>query len=63
MNNLMLVVKDSTRKETQRQTGGSQVGIGIAPSGEHLITPCCRFKTEYTAETFSRDIIDISSLC
>jgi len=50
LNNLMLVVKDSTSKQTQRQTGGregSPVGMGSAPSDDHIITTCCRFKTEY----------------
>ena len=50
MNSLMLAVNDSTSKQTQRQTGrrqGSQVGMGSPTSGDHIITPCCRFKTEY----------------
>ena len=37
----MWAVKDSTSKQTQRQTGGwegSQVGVGSAPSGDHIIT-------------------------
>jgi len=50
MNNLMLAVSDSTSKQTQRQTDGrqgSQVGMGSATSDDHIITTCCRFKTEY----------------
>ena len=50
LHNLMLVIKDSASKQTQRQPGGregSQVGMGSAPSGDHTITPCRRFKTEY----------------
>ena len=46
----MLVVKNSTSKQTQRQTGGregSKVVMGSAPSGDHIITTCCRFKTAY----------------
>jgi len=46
----MSAVKGSNRKQTQRPKGGregSQVGTGSAPSGDHIITPCFRFKIEY----------------
>jgi len=50
LNNFMWVVKDSTSEQNERQKGWreeSQVGTGSASSGDRIITPCCRFKTEY----------------
>ena len=38
MNVFLLVVKDSTRKQTQKQTKESEVGMGSASSGGSIIT-------------------------
>ena len=47
MNIFLLVVKDSSRKQTQKQMKGSQVGMGSTSSGGLIITSYCRFKPEY----------------
>ena len=46
MNVFLLVVKDSTRKQTQKQTKESEVGMGSTSSGGSIITQCCLFKPE-----------------
>ena len=44
MNIFLLVVKDSTHKQTHKQMKRSEVGMGSTSSGGLIITSYCRFK-------------------
>ena len=43
------MIAPGNRLKDRRAGGriGSHVGMGSVPSGDHIITPFCRFKTEY----------------
>ena len=47
MNIFLLVVKDSTRKQTQKRMKGSQVGMGSTSGGGLIVTSYCQFKPKY----------------
>ena len=52
MNTFLLAVKGSTRKRTQKQMIGSQVGMGSTSTGGFTVTSYCRFKPEYLIKGF-----------
>jgi len=47
MNIFLLVVKDSTHKQTKKRMKGSRVDMGSTSSGSLIITSYFRFKPEY----------------
>ena len=53
MSIFLLVVKVITRKQTQKQTKGSQIGTGSTSSGGLMITSYCRFKPDGKIHIFA----------